>query len=224
VSALHDTAAEPGSDPPGAPALAAAAAHAAPSPLAGSPPARRRQWRWLLLGSLAVAILAAQVVAGGGALEPQALRQALADLGVWAPVGFIALNVGYNLLTLPAAAMTLLAGLLFGPLWGCVFNVIGATLGAAIAFSIARGLGREAIEARLGGRLRDLDAKLRARGFLSMLILRMVPILPFNFVSYGAGVTGVRFGSFVAATALGITPLVALYAFFGSAAGKALGF
>ncbi len=179
---------------------------------------------------LALAVLVVCAIAAGqflvrtGTLAPSHVHATLGALGIWAPVGFIALNVAFNLLTLPAAAMTLLAGFLFGPLWGCVFNVIGATLGAAVAFAIARGLGREAIEARLGGRLRDLDARLQARGFPYMLFLRLVPIMPFNFVSYGAGVTGVSFKAFVAATALGITPLAALYAFFGSSAGSILGY
>ena len=91
-----------------------------------------------------------------------------------------------------------------------------------MAFVIARGLGRDAVEARLGGRLRELDANLARRGFSYMFLLRLLPIMPFNWVSYGAGVTGITFRSYVAATALGIAPLVALYAVFGSAAAAAL--
>ena len=177
---------------------------------------------WLLVALLAVAVCGSVYAYSHGWLDRDALQARISDFGVWAPVGFIALNIAFNLLTLPAAIMPFVAGYVFGPVWGAIFNLIGATTGASIAFFVARTLGRDAIERRLGGRLQAMDAKLAERGFPYMLLIRLLPVLPFNWVSYGAGVTGISFRTYVLATALGVSPLVAIYAFAGSAAAAAL--
>jgi uncharacterized membrane protein YdjX (TVP38/TMEM64 family) len=183
---------------------------------------RRKFAPWFLVALLAVAAAGSYYGYSQGWLDRDSLQERISAFGAWAPVGFIALNIAFNLLTLPAAFMPFVAGYVFGPVWGAVFNLIGATTGASIAFLVARTLGREAIERRLGGHLQAMDAKLAERGFPYMLLIRLVPILPFNWVSYGAGVTGISFRAYVLATALGVSPGVAIYAFAGSAAAAAL--
>jgi uncharacterized membrane protein YdjX (TVP38/TMEM64 family) len=47
---------------------------------------------------------------------------------------------------------------------------------------------------------------------MGIFVLRLVPGVSFDVVSYAAGLTGVGFAPFVAATALGVTPQAFLYA------------
>jgi uncharacterized membrane protein YdjX (TVP38/TMEM64 family) len=47
---------------------------------------------------------------------------------------------------------------------------------------------------------------LTRHGFLAVLYLRLVPVLPFNVLNYAVGVSGVRRWEYVVATALGIVP------------------
>ncbi len=178
------------------------------------------------VGALIVFVLV--VVAVGlqlrqaGLLEPDRVRSTIAGMGPWAPVAFMGLGVAFVLLALPGWTTTVLAGFLFGPVWGVVFAALAATTGAILCFLIARGLGRDFIQARLGARLRKLDDGLATRGFRYMLFLRVLPFVPFVGISYGAGVSRVRFESYVLATLLGPLPMTAVYAYLGSTAGPLL--
>ena len=44
------------------------------------------------------------------------------------------------------------------------------------------------------------------RGFVSVLIGRLIPVMPFVVLSYGAGLAGVRFVPYALATAVGLLP------------------
>jgi uncharacterized membrane protein YdjX (TVP38/TMEM64 family) len=59
-------------------------------------------------------------------------------------------------------------------------------------------------------------------GFLASLLVRLVPSAPFIVVNMAAGVTPMRTIDFAAGTALGIIPKIALTAFAGGAAFRAL--
>ena len=69
----------------------------------------------------------------------------------------------------------------------------------------------------LGGRAAAVDAFANAHGFLTLLRLRLIPIVPFNAINVGAGVSGVGLRPYVAATALGILPGTAVYTYFADA-------
>jgi MYXO-CTERM domain-containing protein len=62
-----------------------------------------------------------------------------------------------------------------------------------------------------------MDAVLARRGFVAVLGLRLVPLVPFTVLNYAAGLSAVRWSHYIAATALGIVPgtvaLVALGAY-----------
>ena len=60
--------------------------------------------------------------------------------------------------------------------------------------------------ALLGERLSRIDDFVGEREFVSVLILRMMPIMPFNIVNYGIGLTRVRFSRYFLATVLGMAP------------------
>ncbi len=57
---------------------------------------------------------------------------------------------------------------------------------------------------------------LRDHGFGAVLLARLVPVLPFTVINYGAGVTGVLFASYVAGSALGMIPGTIAYAALGA--------
>src|SRR5579859_7299213 len=85
--------------------------------------------------------------------ETGAIAAALNDLGVWAPLGFIALYALGTVLFFSGALLSLAGGALFGPVWGTLWNLLGALLGATLAFLLARGIVGPWVARRLGGRL-----------------------------------------------------------------------
>lgn len=173
---------------------------------------QRHGVRWLL------AIVVAGVVAGvlwdllfGRLipLRPEGIRDWLDSLGSLAPVVYIAaMTVAVVVSPVPSVPLDIAAGLAFGMLWGTVYTLIGAEIGAVVAFLIARRLGRPWLARRLSpGTMRRIDA-LTARQGVKALLMRLLPVFNFDWVSYAAGLTSMSLGRFALATLVGMTPPV----------------
>jgi uncharacterized membrane protein YdjX (TVP38/TMEM64 family) len=166
-----------------------------------------------LVGLLALLVTVAVVV---GVPDAQQLRDEVGSLGWWAPVAFSALYAVVCLSPLPKTVFTLAAGALFGLIAGVVTVVAGAMLGAVAAFYLGRVLGRDTLRWLTGGRLERLDARLSGHGLRTILIARLVPVVPFTAVNYLAGVTSVRLRDFTLGTVVGILPATTAYVTVGA--------
>ena len=127
---------------------------------------------------------------------------------------FVAAYVVVTTIGLPALPLTLAGGAIFGVAAGIALTWLGATLGATGAFLLARALGGDALRRLLGARAGTLDRILGDGAFLTMLRLRLIPVVPFNALNFGAGLAGVRLTHYVAATAIGILPGTSVYTYF----------
>ncbi|MDH4043313.1 MAG: VTT domain-containing protein [Gemmatimonadota bacterium] len=134
-----------------------------------------------------------------------------------APVLFAVVYALATALALPGSVLTIVGGAAFGFGWGAVLTTIGANLGANAAFGIARALGRGGIQRLTRGRLGGLDRATEQRGFWGLLVLRLIPLVPFNALNFGAGLTAMRWRDYAAATLLGILPGTLVYTFFADA-------
>jgi uncharacterized membrane protein YdjX (TVP38/TMEM64 family) len=171
-------------------------------------------WKRVGAGLAAVAVLGFLLT--GGATQVIELARRVGDAaGPLGPIAFALLYALGAVLLVPGAPMTALAGVLFGPALGSATVVVGATVGATAAFLLGRGLARQRVRALLGDRLGRADRWLTNRGFTAILLLRLVPAVPFSALNYAAGVSGVRLRHYVPATALGIIPGTIAYAALG---------
>lgn len=146
------------------------------------------------------------------------LRDYLLGFGVWAPVASAVLMVLQSVLApVPAFVITFANGLLFGWLWGAALSWGSAMLGAALCFWLAQSLGRPVVERLAGGSraLAEADLFFRRHGSQVILIARLLPFVPFDIISYGAGLTRMRFLPFLVATGLGQLPATLLYSWLG---------
>jgi uncharacterized membrane protein YdjX (TVP38/TMEM64 family) len=166
-----------------------------------------------LVGLVALVVAAAFVV---GVPDAQRLRGSVVALGWWAPVAFGALYALVSLSPLPKTVFTLAAGALFGLAAGVVIVVAGALLGAVAAFHLGRLLGRDTLRWLAGGRLDRLDTRLGDHGLRTIVLARLIPIVPFTAVNYLAGLTSVRPRDFIAGTAVGILPATTAYVTVGA--------
>ncbi|RNL74257.1 TVP38/TMEM64 family protein [Streptomyces sp. I6] len=167
-----------------------------------------------------VAALASWAALGGGVDLLHDVRQWVDSLGLWGPVVFALCYAVAVTALLPGSVLTASAGALFGLTLGTAAVLVGATAGAALSFGLARRLGRPVVARYAGsGRLARLDSYLTRRGFAAVLLVRLVPLFPFSVINYGAGVAGVRFSSYLAATALGIIPGTVVYTGLGGSLG-----
>lgn len=126
---------------------------------------------------------------------------------------FILLYCIQTALSLPGAAIfTLAGGFLFGSLLGTVYVNVGATAGATVAFLSARYLLRDWVERKFGDRLGPFQDGFARNAFNYLLTLRLIPIFPFFLINVASGLTRVRLGTYIVATAIGIIPGSFVYA------------
>lgn len=137
---------------------------------------------------------------------------ALVFTGVYALVAAFAL---------PGAAwLTIGGGFLFGVAPGAAFSVVGASIGAAAVFLAAKhGLG-DMLRARTGGWLRRFEEGVRDNEISFMLVIRLVPAVPFFIANLAPAFLGVRTRTFLWTTVLGIIPGAAVYASVGAGLGE----
>jgi uncharacterized membrane protein YdjX (TVP38/TMEM64 family) len=148
----------------------------------------------------------------------EAFRDYLLSFGVWAPVASFTLMVLQSLVApLPSFVVTFANGLLFGWAWGALLSWSSAMVGAGLCFWIARALGRPVVERLVGGtRALEISDVLVARyGNRAVLIARLLPFVSFDIISYGAGLTPMKFGRFLLATGIGQLPATLLYSYLG---------
>lgn len=141
----------------------------------------------------------------------KANRQALYDYyaahKILTVTAFMAIYIVQTALSLPGAAiLSLAAGALFGAVMGTVYANIAATSGAALAFLVTRYFLRDAVLARFGRHLENINRELQARGFNYLLFLRLVPVFPFFLINLAAGLTRLPLRTFVLGTMIGIIP------------------
>ena len=135
----------------------------------------------------------------------------------WAPVLFVVGYASATAFALPGSALTIAGGAVFGFWGGALLNTIGANIGANAAFGMARLLGRDGVERLVGPRLQGLQKATADHGFLGLLILRLVPLVPFNALNFGSGLTALRWRDYALATVIGIFPGTLVYTFFADA-------
>lgn len=174
---------------------------------------------WLRIG---LAVVGVALVAGiatsidPAQLTPDAITEFLESTGMWAPIVFVlVMTTAVVVSPIPSLPLDIAAGAVFGWFAGGLLAVLGATLGAAISFSIARWLGRGFVERVVGGHVSfcaDCSDMLLTGAVLGS---RLVPVLSFDLVSYGAGLTAMSLPRFVIATAIGTAPLTFLYTWAG---------
>ncbi|MEK6548568.1 MAG: TVP38/TMEM64 family protein [Nitrospirota bacterium] len=124
-----------------------------------------------------------------------------------AVVAFILLYCLQTAFSLPGAAiLTLAGGFLFGSFVGTLYVNIAATAGATLAFLAARYLLRDWVERKFGDRLGPIQEGFAKNAFSYLITLRLVPLFPFFLVNLVSGLTRIRLGTYVLATALGIIP------------------
>ena len=181
----------------------------------------RRTWTVVAVVGLGLIVgLGAQLGDARGWLV--AAVEAVAGLGRWGLPLFVGLYVGVTVLALPAVVLTLGGGAVFGVARGALAVWIGATLGATAAFIIGRYLARGWVERRIARHpgFGAIDDAVAREGWKIVLLPRLSPAFPFVLLNYAFGLTRVSLRAYVAASAVGMIPGIAMYTYLGSLAGS----
>ena len=147
----------------------------------------------------------------GTLVSPQELQAYLRELGSWAAVGYIGLFTVLPAFFFPVAVLALAGGLVFGLWLGSLYTFIGAILNCTLMFFLARYAGRKQVESLIARklspawqkRLQGLDS---SGGFLLLIILRLIPAVPYNLINYAFGLSSMSYSTYILASTLGIIP------------------
>lgn len=146
------------------------------------------------------------------------IKEKLLELGPWAWLGSALLMILQAVISpLPAFMITIANGYVFGPFWGGLLALVSATMAAQICYELARLAGRPAVERWMGGALlRWADDFFTRQGVWAVLVARLLPFLPFDPISYAAGLTSTPRLRFVVANLVGQVPATFIYSSLGS--------
>ena len=189
--------------------------------------ARRLPFLLILICAIAGVIFLRDKISFDALARHSAELQAFRDANyLWASLGFVVLYIATVAFSLPGATVvTLAGGFLFGLFPGVIYNVGGATVGAALVFLAARaGFGTDlsaGMQAR-GGAAARMQVALQENQWSALLIMRLLPILPFFLVNLIAASVGVRLLPFVVTTLLGIIPASLVFTSIGAGLGDVL--
>ena len=162
---------------------------------------------WLLAATvfLGFSWYLAQVV------TPRQLQDRLEGLGPLAAAGYIAIFAILPAFFFPVAVLALAGGLLFGLVRGSIYTFLGAIINCALMFLMARYIGREKIRSMVQRKLPDQWQKRLVglggkEGALLLVILRLIPAVPYNLINYAFGLTEMKLSTYLLFSAIGIIP------------------
>ncbi|SMG43008.1 TVP38/TMEM64 family protein [Dethiosulfovibrio salsuginis] len=150
-------------------------------------------------------------------LDVGVIREYILSFGIWAPVISFWLMIFQSVVApLPAFLITFANAGLFGWWKGAILSWSSAMAGAALCFYISRLYGRGVVEkltSKAG--LEGVDRFFDRYGDYAVLVARLLPFVSFDIVSYGAGLTSMKFWPFFIATGIGQLPATIVYSYVG---------
>jgi len=142
-------------------------------------------------------------------------KEKINAFGIWGPVIYIIFYVLRPLVLFPAAILSASAGVIWG-LKGLIYLLIAANISAIAEFLIARYFAREAVEKLIKGKISHIDKAIERRGFVTVLLIRLIPNVAWDIQNLGLGLTKVKFRDYFLATLIGIIPGSFALVYFGS--------
>lgn len=136
------------------------------------------------------------------------LRELIGEHVLFAPMIYVLCFAILPIFLFPVPILAVVAGAAFGLFAGSLYTIIGAMINSVLMFYIARFLGFRAV----GDFTQNSKSKiLKTLGepggkFSLILILRLMPLVPYNALNYACGVMNVSLRDYVVATFVGIVP------------------
>ena len=162
----------------------------------------------LALSLLAVFALDQEITVG-------TLKEYTQSFGAFAPLIYVLIFTLVPLTLIPNSLLAISGGALFGLYYGSLYTLIGAAFGATLSFGLSRYFGKTLAEKLISNKAQCFSEHAEKNGFLFVFLLRLIPLVPFDVISYGAGLSRIRYIDFLSATCLGIIPGVIVYSNIG---------
>ena len=142
-------------------------------------------------------------------------KEKIHSFGFWGPVIYIIFYILRPVILFPAAVLSASAGVIWG-LEGLIYLLIAANISAMAEFLIARYVARDFVEKLIKGRAAHIDQAIERRGFMTVLLIRLIPNVAWDIQNLTLGLTKVKLRDYVLATAIGILPGSFALVYFGA--------
>ena len=170
-----------------------------------------------VIGSIAVVVILVALALLVPLPTAVQLRDWATTMGPWFPLAFLGAHIVVTVFPFPRTAFTLAAGLLFGSWYGVLIAVTASAASAVIAVLLVRAFGWQLSSMVSHPAVEAVDARLRQRGWLAVLSLRLIPAVPFAVINYAVGASAVRLLPYILATVAGLLPGTAAVVILGDA-------
>jgi uncharacterized membrane protein YdjX (TVP38/TMEM64 family) len=170
---------------------------------------------------LAAGLLAAGAVLRelGGVPGTAWVDASIRDEGLWGEIVFVAVGAAVVTIGLPRQSVAFLGGYAYGAALGIALSLLAQAIACGASYGWARLVGRGWAERRMAGRfghrLRPLRDALVENPFGATLALRLLPVGNNLALNLLAGMAGLRFLPFLAASAIGYLPQTVVFALLG---------
>lgn len=150
--------------------------------------------------------------------NPAELRQLLLDFGILSHILIIVLIIFQTTISIiPSNILVILAGFTFGPVLGLTYSLIGSFIGSAIIFKISKKYGK-------GIALKFFEKKdlvhftlfMKQKKKFALFLGRVTPLFPNDLVSFGAGLTDIKFYNFNIFSTIGFFVKMIILTLFGA--------
>ena len=147
-------------------------------------------------------------------LRNQSLIAGLFDFKIY--ILFVSVYIIFNLFLVPMVFMSLVGGYIFGFHTAVFLNLAGASLGAILSFMLSRYLLKDFLIQVFSNQSKLIVNKVNTMGWKFIAICRLTPIIPFDMINYGLGLTTMNPVYYFVVNTFFILPGAIFYAYLGS--------
>jgi uncharacterized membrane protein YdjX (TVP38/TMEM64 family) len=138
--------------------------------------------------------------------EAQRLLRSIRDLGFIGILIGIVIQTLVNILPVPGEFISIFLMEIYGPIWGGVYSWIGGVVGAIGALYLTKWIAKPFFGKMAKPFLIKMETFIKKREKLGLLLIRFIPLVPYHFVNYAAGLMKVSMWNFIWTTGIGILP------------------
>ena len=141
--------------------------------------------------------------------------------GSLAPLIYIALFSILPTFFMPVTILAMAAGYVFGILPAGIYTFIAAFINSTLTYFLGKYVAYDFINDLANEKYPDVYNKLKEKsngkeGFIFMLIVRLLPFVPYTLLNYMSGAVGFNYLVFISSSMLGILPGIFIYTNIGT--------
>lgn len=149
--------------------------------------------------------------------DPHGLRADLVHLGAAGVLVLVAFVLVHAVVPFPAEIPTAAAGFAYGFAAALPLMLACWLASALLAYALAHTYGRPLARRVVGAQRLESGERLVARGGVrALLLIRLMPLIPFNLVCYAGGLARVPVRRYAWTTLVGMTPVIAAVVWLGA--------